>query len=129
MVSFISIAYVVVNWFFCIDSASMKWLLFGIFWALTLPNIVWSCWNFDFNFDFNFEAVSNKKNSAWKILQSLGFWFKWNVVSVHIGAQFTVGKPKILLKTKISAKSPSLGIINNVSARSQKNHRILVKLS
>ena len=75
------------------------------------------------------EVVSNKKNSAWKILQNLGFWLKWNVVSVHIGSQFTVGKPKILLKTKTSAKSASLGIINNVSPRSQKNHRILVKLS
>ena len=84
------------------------------------------------------EVVSNKKNSVWKILQNLEFWLKWNVVkvsvvvkvtvSVHIGAHFTTGKPKILLKAKISAKTASLGIINNVSLRSQKNHRILVKL-
>ena len=48
VVSFISVAYVVVQLkvfksFFCINSASMKWPLFGTFWALTLPNIVWSC--------------------------------------------------------------------------------------
>ena len=49
-------------------------------------------------------------------------------VSVHFGAQFTAGKPKILIKTKISAKTASLGIINNASPRSQKNHRILGKL-
>ena len=48
---------------------------------------------------------------------------------VHFGAQFTAGKPKILLKNKISAKTASLGISNNISARFQKNHRIIVKLS
>ena len=50
-------------------------------------------------------------------------------VSVHIGAQFTIRKQKLLLKTKISAKNASLGIINNLSPRSQKNQKILVKLS
>ena len=50
-------------------------------------------------------------------------------VLVHFGAQFTTRKPKKLLKTKIYAKTASLGIPNNVSPRSQKNHRILVKLS
>ena len=45
------------------------------------------------------------------------------------GAQFTTGKPKILLKTKISAKTASLGKSNSVRPRSQKNHRILVKLN
>ena len=49
-------------------------------------------------------------------------------VLVHFGAPFTTGKPKILLKNSICAKTPSLGIQNNVSPRSQKNHRILVKL-
>ena len=48
-------------------------------------------------------------------------------VLVHFGDQFTVGKPKKLFKTKNSVKSA--GISNNVSPRSQKNHRILVKLS
>ena len=41
----------------------------------------------------------------------------------------TAGKPKILLKTKSSGKTISLGISNNIIARSQRNHRILVKLS
>ena len=67
---------------------------------------------------------------SFKILNfgSNGMQLKFTV-SVHIGAQFTVGKPKILLKPKISAKTASLGIINNVSPRSQKNQKILVKLS
>ena len=51
LVSFISIAFVVVKlkYFkvFYIDSASMKWAIFGFFWALTLPNIVQFCWRFD----------------------------------------------------------------------------------
>ena len=47
----------------------------------------------------------------------------------HFAAQFTSGKPKILLKAQISAKAASLGIIDNVSPRSQKNHRIHRKLS
>ena len=50
-------------------------------------------------------------------------------VLVHFGAQFTAVKPKILLKTKLSGKTTSLGISKNVSPRSQKNHIILVKLS
>ena len=54
--------------------------------------------------------------------QSLQFWY-------ILGVQFTARKPKILLKTKISAKTTSLGISNNISPRSQKDHRILVKLS
>ena len=36
---------------------------------------------------------------------------------VHFGAQFTPGKPKILLKTKISANTESSLISNNVSTR------------
>ena len=50
-------------------------------------------------------------------------------VLVHFGVHFTAGKPKILLKIKISAKTTSLGISNNISSRSQKDHRILVKLT
>ena len=43
-------------------------------------------------------------------------------------AKFTTQKPKKLLKTKIYAKTAFLGIPNNVSPRSQKNHTILVEL-
>ena len=46
----------------------------------------------------------------------------------YFEAQFTTEKPKLLLKTKISAKTTSLGKSNSVRPRSQKNHRILVKL-
>ena len=35
-------------------------------------------------------------------------------ILVHFGAQFTAGKPKIMLKTKFSARTTSLGISNNI---------------
>ena len=44
-------------------------------------------------------------------------------------AQFTTRKPKKLLKTKIYTKTTSLGIPNNISPKSQKNHRTFVELS
>ena len=47
----------------------------------------------------------------------------------HFGTQFTTRKPKTLLKTKTYAKTTSLGKSNSVRPRSQKNHRILVKLN
>ena len=49
-------------------------------------------------------------------------------VLAHFRTQFTAGKAKILLKTKISAKTTSLRT-SNVSPRFQKSLRILVKLS
>ena len=49
------------------------------------------------------ELVSNKTNTVFKNLSK--FW-----ILFHFGAQFTAGKPKMLLKTKISAKTTSLGI-------------------
>ena len=55
---------------------------------------------------------------------STGMQLKFTV-SVNFGAQFTAGNPKLLLKTKISAKTASFGIVNKVSPMSQKNHRIL----
>ena len=47
-------------------------------------------------------------------------------VLFHFQAQFTAGKPKILLKTKIPAKTTSLGISNNVSLMSQKKTLLVV---
>ena len=47
---------------------------------------------------------------------------------LHFGTQFTAGKPEILLKDNISEKATSLRISNNVSPRSKKNQKILVKL-
>ena len=75
---------------------------------------------------------------------SIKKWLKWGQKSyflahferfflVHFGTQFTARKPKIFLKTRISVnttyRSASLGILNDVSIRSQKNHIIHVKLS
>ena len=113
---------------FCINSASMKWPLFGVFWVITPPNycsiLLKSC---------SEVVVSNKTNTvfenSYKILNfSLNGRHLKFAVLFHFGTQFTTGNPKILLKTKISAKTTSLRISTNVSPRSQKNHRILVKI-
>ena len=121
VVSFIRIAYVVVKLktfkVFCIDSASIKWNLFGIFWTLS-PK-------YCFILIKPPEVVSNKKSAvfekSFKILNfdSNGMQLKLTV-SVYTGAQFTDGKPKRLVKSKIFVKTASLGIINNVTPRSQK---------
>ena len=76
-------------------------------------------------------VVPNQTNTvfqkSFKILNfgSNGMHPKFTVL-VHFGAQFTARKPKILLKTRISAKTTyrpiSLGISNNISLRSEKNH-------
>ena len=51
-------------------------------------------------------------------------------VLFHFGTQLTTGNPKILLKTRISAKTAALGISNSqVREKSQKNPKILVKLN
>ena len=48
VVSFISTGHVIVKFkVFCIDSAPMKWLLFGVFLELIPLNIVRSCLKFD----------------------------------------------------------------------------------
>ena len=65
--SFIIIAYVVVKLknfkVFHINPASTKWPLFDGFWALTSPNIVQSCWNFEIllNFFFFFFRMNAKE--------------------------------------------------------------------
>ena len=60
--------------------------------------------------------------------QSLKTTKKFTIL-VQMEHQFTAVEPKILLKTKHSGKTTSLGISKNVSGRSQKNHIILVKWS
>ena len=67
---------------------------------------------------------------SFKILNfgSNGTHLKFTVM-FHFRAQFTNAKPKILLKAKLYGKTTSLGISNNVSPTSQKNYKILVKLS
>ena len=83
-------------------------------------------------------VVLNKTNTvfqkSFKIFNfgSNGTHPKFTVL-VHFGAQFTARKPKILLKTRTSAKTTyrptPLGISINVSLRSQKNHIILIKVN
>ena len=126
VVSFIIIAYVVVKLIFCIDSASMKWPLFRFFWLL-FPQKLFDLAEILTRGSPIMQTHCLKNPSKfWKLAQmertkSLRFW------SIF-GAQFTVGKSKILLKTKISAKMTSLGISNSDSPSSQKDYRVLIKL-
>ena len=110
-----------------IDSTSMKWPLFGVLGHYSPKYcLIWM--------KFWPEVNSSKKKTVFenpsKILNfdSNGTHSKITVL-VHFGAQFNTGKPKILLKTKDSAKTIFLGISSNQSPRPQKNHRILVELS
>ena len=60
-------------------------------------------------------------------LSSNGTYPKF-IVLVYLWDWFTPGKRKILLKNKTFPKTISLGLSNNTSPRSQKNHRILIRL-
>ena len=143
MVSFISIVHVVVKLktfkVFRIDSASMKWPPF--FWCVCLRggrggllpskycSILLKFWP---------ALVSSKKNIVFeKSFRILRFGSNEthpkSTALVHFGVQFIARKPKILPKTKFSAKNASLEISNNVSPRSEKsqssfeiNQKILV---
>ena len=98
------------------------------FWALTPQNIVQSYWNFEQR--LSFDKTNAVFENSFKVLNfsSEGTHPKFTVL-VHFGAQFIAGKPRILLKTTISPKAASLGISNNLSPRSQRNHKIFAKLS
>ena len=61
------------------------------------------------------------------ILLKIWTELKWNAPKVYNFGTFWGSIYH--LKTKIYAKTAPLGILNNVSPRSQKNHRILVELS
>ena len=50
-------------------------------------------------------------------------------VLVHFGTQFTAGKRKMLLKTKVFRKTASFRVSNNIIPRYQKNERILTKIN
>ena len=101
--------------------------LFCFFLTLVPSNNVQS-WNFDQRHPNNTNILIEKSLKILKFCSNGTNWTSTDLV--RFGAQFVAGKPKILLKSKISPKTASLGISNNVSARSQnKNHRILVKLS
>ena len=98
--------------------SSMKWTIFGSFNALSLPNMAW------------FPLL--KKQSVWRIFQNFEFFLKRDISKVYsfalFWALFNPGKSKILVKTKLSPKNTSSGLSNRISSKSQKNHRILMKL-
>ena len=85
-------------------------------------SILWKFWP---------EVVSSKINTVWKILQIFAFWLKWDAPNVYSFGPFWgpiyCWKTKNI--TKNQKKPASLGISNDLSFRSQNNHRILVKLS
>ena len=116
--SFISIVFVVVK-VFCID-----WRFLGPY-SPKYCSILLKFWP---------EVVPNKTNTVLeKSFEILNFSLNGRhvkfTVLFHFAAQCTAGKPKIMLKIKIFTKTGSLRISNSISTRSQKNHRVLVKLN
>ena len=126
MVSSIIIAYVVVKLIFLLIQHPWNGLFLGFFWLL-FPQKLFDLAEILTRGSPIMQTHCLKNPSKfWKLAQmertkSLRFW------SIF-GAQFTVGKSKILLKTKISAKMTSLGISNSDSPSSQKDYRVLIKL-
>ena len=91
-------------------------------WALTPPNIFQSCWNFYQRYSPIRKTLFKK---SFKILNFSinGRHLKFTVLLLF-WAQFTTGKPKILLKTKMSTKTTSLRISNSVRLRPQNSCKI-----
>ena len=128
MVSFINMAFLVVKLkIFSIFHIEMKWPLFGGF-GLLLSQILFNLTEILTRGSLPIRQTAFEKSFKFLNFGSNGAHPKFTVL-VHFGTQFTTGKSKTLLKTKIFAKTSSLGISNNVSLRSQKSCRILVKLS
>ena len=108
VISFISIAFVVVKLkffkLFGIDSASMKPFL-GFFWPF-FPKILFSFAEILTRGGLQLVFGNTEFEKYFNILyfSSNGRHPKFTVL-FHFGGQFTAGKPKILLKPKISAKT------------------------
>ena len=87
-------------------------------------SFVGSWWNFD---------QRQSKKTLWKLLQNFQIWLKWNAKKIYgfcpfwYPIYFCILGPKHISKTKISAKTTSLGKSNK--SRSQKNDKVLIKLS
>ena len=124
MESFISTVFVVVKLnVFYTDSASMKWPLYRVFWLSP-----YSPKHLSVLLKFLPVVVSNRKTLFKKSFKILNFsingrHLKFTVLFLF-WAQFTTGKPKILLKTKMSTKTTSLGISNSVRLRPQNSCKI-----
>ena len=113
------------KFFYCFV-VSIKWPLFGLFWALTPSNIVLSCWK------FNHRYSPIRKTQCLKNPSKFWIWLKWNAAEVYSFGPFWgpiyFRKSKNIAKNQDFCKKSILGN-NYVSPRSQKNHRILEKLS
>ena len=102
---------------------------FWDFWPLTHPNIVWTSWNSGQRYTKIRKTQCLKSPSkCWILAQMECCWWKLYSFGSYWCPIYR-WKTKILLNTKISAKTTSLWIINKVSPRSNKIHRILVKSS
>ena len=110
--SFISVAFVVVKVkifkAFCTDSASIKWPLFWGFEPL-LSQILFHLAEILTRFSLPIRQIQCFKNLSKLYILAQIPHLKFTVL-VHFGTQFTTRKPKIMLKTKISAKTTSLGV-------------------
>ena len=111
---------------FSYQSAFMKWPRFRFFFEPLLPQIMLI--TLKLSPKLVFEIRKTLLQRYLKYLNGGNGTYPMFTGLAHFWTQFTFGKPKILPKTKISSKTESLGILNNISDRSQKKRRTFVIL-
>ena len=104
VVSFISVAFVVVKLYIFKCSASINWPLLGGFWALSPANMTRVCWNFNQRYVFHKTKTVSEQSFKIKCLSG-NETFPNLMVLVHFWAQFSPRKLKILSKTKIFSRN------------------------
>ena len=105
VVSFISVAFVVVKLNIFKWSASINWsLLGGGFWALSPTNMTQVCWNSDQRYVFHKTETVSEQSFKVKCLSRNKTYPKLMVLD-HFWAQFFSSKPKILPKAKIFSRN------------------------
>ena len=132
---FISIAYVVVKIkivkVFRIDSALWSGFFLGDFWALPSQILIDLAGILTRGFKILFPI--RKTQCLKNLLKFCILAQMWHTQSLQLwsilGPNLPLEKPKILLKTKSSTKTLFFRMSNNKRSISEKNNRILVKLS
>ena len=110
----------------------MKWPFLGGFWALYPANMTRVCWNFNQRSVFHetktglsqFYLEQSFKSKCLSRNGHIQSWWFWSI----FGPNFPPVNPKYCQKPIFFPRNCILMTINNTSARSQINYRILINL-
>ena len=127
VVSFISVAFVVVKLYIFKCSASINWPLLRSFWALSLANVTRVCSNFNQRYVFHMTKTVSEQSFKIRCLSRNKTYPKL-IILVHFWTQFTPRKPKISPKTKIFSRNCILLTIkwhkSEIPDKSQDSYKI-----